>query len=113
MIGDDRIRLRSANGRVLAAGAPAIAGLIEVRGYGLLSMPCEISARIHIIIDILSLGDLPERMPEPHCQIAEILGVVLPRLIVPAMANVGDQAESTLTLMADVMTLRTADANLT
>src|SRR5438105_3331163 len=35
LVGDDRLQLAAAHGRLLARAPPALAGLIEVRGLGL------------------------------------------------------------------------------
>jgi serine kinase of HPr protein (carbohydrate metabolism regulator) len=78
LVGDDRIRLERAGGRLLARPAEALAGLIEVRGAGILRLDHEPCAVVGLIID-LGAADA-ERLPEQKH--LEIEGVTLPRLAV-------------------------------
>ena len=38
LVGDDRVHVEAAGGRLLVRPAPALAGLIEVRGIGVLRL---------------------------------------------------------------------------
>ncbi len=78
LIGDDRVHLESAGGRLLVRPAPALAGLIELRGTGLLRLDYEPCAVVGLVVD-LDAQDA-ERLPE-RCQV-EIDGIGLPRLAV-------------------------------
>ncbi len=82
LVADDRVQLDAAGGRLLARAPLELAGLIEVRGCGLLRVPYEPSAVVGFVVD-LAAGDAA-RMPEPNGRAAEIGGVVLPRLAVAA-----------------------------
>ena len=81
LVGDDRVFLQVTGGRLLARPAPTLAGLLEVRGAGILQLPYEPSAVIGLIVDLA--GDTP-RLPEPAQQQLEIEGIRLPRLGVAA-----------------------------
>jgi HPr kinase/phosphorylase len=94
LVADDRTEIQAVHGRLLARPAPALAGLIEVRGLGIRRLPHEPVAAVGLVVDL----GLPaaDRMPDPSNQQAEIAGVALPRL---AVAEGGD----TLALMLAYM----------
>jgi HPr kinase/phosphorylase len=82
LVGDDRVHLEPAHGRLLVRPAEALAGLIEVRGAGIRQMPHEPSAVVGLVVDLGALD--AERLPESDRQYAAIGGVKLPRLAVAA-----------------------------
>ena len=84
LVGDDRVHLEAASGRLLVRPAQALAGLLEVRGVGVLRVDHEPVAVVGLVVD-LNAADA-ERLPEPERQRIEIEGVVLPRLAVAAGA---------------------------
>jgi serine kinase of HPr protein (carbohydrate metabolism regulator) len=63
LVADDQTLLRRAGDRVLASAPPAIAGLIEVRGLGLVRVNASVAAPLALIADLMATGDI-ERMPE-------------------------------------------------
>ncbi len=75
LIGDDGVQLRREGERIIAAPPPNIAGLIEIRGVGMVSLDC-ISAPLALGI---SLVDEAERLPEAPGE-REILGLDIPWL---------------------------------
>lgn len=79
LVADDRVHLEAAHGRLLARPAPSLAGLIEVRGLGVLRLPYEPVAVVSVVIDI---GAPIERMPDAAATFTRIAGVDLPRLAV-------------------------------
>lgn len=102
LVGDDRVALVAAGGRLLAAPAPALAGLIEARGLGVLKLPYEPVAAIGLIVDLAAPDAC--RLPEPAAIRTEVLGVDLPRLPISAgpipLCLVADVATSKYTLPA-------------
>jgi len=78
LIGDDRVHLESAGGRLLARPASALAGLIELRGVGIQKLGYEASAVVGLVVDL----DAPDAERLPERQTAEIEGITLPRLAV-------------------------------
>ena len=80
LVGDDRVHLQAAGGRLLVRPASALAGLIELRGVGLLRLDYEPSAVVGLVVD-LGAADA-ERLPQPEQQRAAIAGISLPRLAV-------------------------------
>jgi HPr kinase/phosphorylase len=80
LIGDDRVRIENRSGRLIARPHAAIAGLIEMRGRGLVSVAFESAGVIHGVVDLAPLAsEGPPRCPEPGEDVAEICGVSLPR----------------------------------
>jgi len=76
LIGDDRVHLQAASGRLLVRPAPELAGLIELRGLGILRRDHESCAVVELVVD-LDAEDA-ERFPEKRETTVE--GVTLPRL---------------------------------
>ena len=80
LVSDDRIDL-ALEGRGITMHAPsAIAGLIELRGRGIVSRPFREKAPLHLVIDLVD--DLV-RMVEEDALETDLLGVTVPRCPVP------------------------------
>lgn len=82
LVADDRVIVTAVNGRLLADVPAAIAGLIEMRGVGLLSRPCVAPVVIRLVVD-LAPPDACPRLPEAEEAETMLEGVVVPRLFVP------------------------------
>jgi HPr kinase/phosphorylase len=80
LVADDRVHLEAAAGRLLVRPAEALAGLIEVRGAGLLRLPHEPCAVVGFVVDLAAAD--AERLPPPEKRLAEIEGIKVPRLAV-------------------------------
>ena len=80
LVGDDRVHIEVAHGRLLVRPAETLKGLIEVRGLGIRRLPYEPVAAVGLVVD-LGAGDA-ERLPAPESAVAELQGIVLPRLVV-------------------------------
>jgi HPr kinase/phosphorylase len=80
LIGDDRLQLVARHGRLIARPHPAIAGLIESRGVGVLRVPYEPAGVIRLVVDLLEGAAAPPRFPPEGSLETQIHGVVLPRL---------------------------------
>lgn len=77
LVADDRVELAVRRGRIIAAAPPALAGLIEARGLGVVAVPRRKVAELVLVVDLVR-PDRVERMPDPdRCDIA---GLSLPRL---------------------------------
>ncbi|MGH7246977.1 MAG: HPr kinase/phosphorylase, partial [Pseudomonadota bacterium] len=79
LVGDDRVHLEVFGGRLLVWPAAALAGLLEVRGIGIVPLAYEPSAVVGLVVDLS--GDA-ERLPEAEKGLAEVEGIRLPRLAV-------------------------------
>ena len=85
LVGDDRVHLEPANGRLLVRPAEALAGLIEVRGLGIRRLDHEPTAVVGLVVDLAAAD--AERLPEAERQHAVIASVSLPRLAIAAGAE--------------------------
>ena len=80
LVSDDRIDLvRQGDGLVMQAPA-SIAGLVELRGRGIVKRPHMASAPLHLVVDLV---DSLERMVEEEALSIELEGVRLARAPVP------------------------------
>ena len=79
LVADDQTLLRREGDRVLASAPPAIAGLIEIRGVGLVRVPAAVVAPLVLIADLMASSDI-ERMPEWRAE--TVLGVAVPLVAV-------------------------------
>jgi HPr kinase/phosphorylase len=84
LVGDDRIHAVAQHGSLILRPAPALAGLLEVRGLGIRRVPFEPVAAAGLVVD---LGAAADRLPEAGERETEILGIRLPRLTVSREAD--------------------------
>ncbi|WP_114395446.1 HPr kinase/phosphorylase [Oleisolibacter albus] len=77
LVADDRVDLARQGDRLLAACPAPLAGLLEVRGLGILPVPADGPTPVLLLVDLVPPADVP-RLPEPQDE--EICGVTLPRL---------------------------------
>jgi HPr kinase/phosphorylase len=80
LVADDRVHLKAASGRLVASPPAELAGLLEVRGVGILKLDYEPSAVIGLVVDLGA--DTAPRLPGPQERQMTIDGVRLPRLAV-------------------------------
>ena len=74
------MHVAAAHGRLLVRPAEALKGLIEVRGLGIRRLPYEPVAAVGLLVDLGATD--AERLPAAKSAIAELQGIVLPRLAV-------------------------------
>ena len=82
LVADDRVIVTAVNGRILADVPAAIAGLVEMRGVGLLSRPYVAPVVIRLVVD-LAPPEACSRLPEAEEAETVLEGVLLPRLFLP------------------------------
>jgi serine kinase of HPr protein (carbohydrate metabolism regulator) len=85
LVADDRVALSADGGRVMAAVPDSLAGLLEVRGQGIIRRPWVSPAPVGLVVDLRPLAECP-RLPGAEDERVSLLGVALPRLILPAGA---------------------------
>jgi HPr kinase/phosphorylase len=78
LVGDDRIVLEKRENALFASVPEAIAGLLEVRGLGLIRLPYLEETRLGLVIDILPEAEV-SRLPAPEDLCTQLEGVSLPR----------------------------------
>ena len=79
LVADDRVLLAAAHGRLVARPHPALAGLVEERGIGIVPAPHLPAAVVRLVVD---LEPAPRRMPERARVTLE--GLELPGCVLPA-----------------------------
>ena len=77
LVADDQVLLSRDDDQLIAQAPSALAGLIELRGLGLIRMPYCARARIGLVVDLVSPDEV-ERLPEPMA--IEFLGLDIPCL---------------------------------
>lgn len=80
LVADDRAHVEGHGGRLLVRPAPALAGLMEVRGLGIRRLAHEPVAALALVVDLAAAD--AERHPAPATGTATLAGVPLPRLAV-------------------------------
>lgn len=85
LVGDDRIGLEPAHGRLLVRPAPSLAGLIEVRGLGIRRLDHEPVAVVGLVVDLAAPE--AERLPQTSVQQVTVEGIKLPRLVIAPGAD--------------------------
>jgi HPr kinase/phosphorylase len=81
LVADDQTLVQLDGSNVFAEAPVAIAGLLEVRGLGLLAVPHVRRAQLLLVADLALTGEVP-RYPEPQA-VAFSLAGQLPRLELP------------------------------
>lgn len=79
LVSDDQVRAWAVGDRVHVSAPPAITGLIEVRGVGILRLLAKDSAELCLVVDLVPDHDVP-RLPAEPPEMAEIAGIPVPRL---------------------------------
>ncbi|MEJ2375074.1 MAG: HPr kinase/phosphatase C-terminal domain-containing protein [Pseudolabrys sp.] len=80
LVADDRAHVEARNGRLLVSPAPALQGLIEVRGLGIRRLAFEPLAVVDLVVDLAAAN--AERLPASEAAETAIKGIALPRLAV-------------------------------
>jgi serine kinase of HPr protein (carbohydrate metabolism regulator) len=81
MIADDRVILTARDGILFASVPETIAGLLEVRGLGIIRRPFASPVAIRLCVDLVSLADAP-RMPTEAESTATLEGISVPRVFI-------------------------------
>ncbi len=102
LVADDRVELTLEGGRLVAAAPQPLAGLIEVRGIGILQLRAHARAPLTLLADLAPAGER-ERLPDPSRE--RLLGVDLPRITVDPRAA---SAVARLRVALDVLAGRAA-----
>jgi HPr kinase/phosphorylase len=77
LIADDQVVLLPREGHILVRAPATIAGLIEVRGVGILRLNPLDEVRLALVVDLVPAAQI-ERLPEPRFE--TILGLAIPLL---------------------------------
>ena len=80
LVADDRVHVEAAHDRLIARPPAALAGLLEVRGLGILHLPYEPMAVVSWVVDLGVAA--PLRIPDDSTAHAVVAGVRIRRLAV-------------------------------
>lgn len=64
LVGDDRLEWQVEEGALWLSAPGTLAGLIEIRGLGILTLPYAPKARLRLLIELVSRAEVP-RLPLP------------------------------------------------
>ncbi|MGI6244309.1 MAG: HPr kinase/phosphorylase [Pseudochelatococcus sp.] len=87
LVSDDRVRLTAVHGRLVAESVAAIAGLLEVRGVGIIAVPHEPAAVVGLVVD---MEMPPERLPSDCDKMTTVLEIDLPRIAAGGLADAAE-----------------------
>jgi serine kinase of HPr protein (carbohydrate metabolism regulator) len=85
LVSDDQVRLRNVEGAIEVSPPETIAGLLEVRGLGVLTVPYRAQARLALVVDLVAAVEVP-RYPLDATSV-EYLSVRLPLLRLTAFES--------------------------
>ena len=92
LVADDRVDVRRAGAGLILSAPPAIAGLIEARGAGILRLPARAAAVLALVVDLDEAQT--ERLPDARSR--DILGV--PARVLPGRGRTGLAARAVVLL---------------
>lgn len=88
LVADDRVRLTSRAGRLIALAPAPIRGLLEIRGIGPVARPHEQAAVVRLVVDLVEPADAP-RLPDREEMKTRIAGIEIDRLTIAAPGAAG------------------------
>jgi len=77
LVSDDQVQLNCIDGRIVARAPGTIAGMLEVRGVGIIKVSHVADALITLIMEINPGGEI-ERLPAAPLPFEDVLGVQVP-----------------------------------
>ncbi|HKQ94292.1 MAG TPA: HPr kinase/phosphatase C-terminal domain-containing protein [Aestuariivirgaceae bacterium] len=87
LVADDQVLLLRDGGGIVASAPAPLAGLIEVRGIGILKARYRRRSRLGLVVRLVPVADI-ERLPEPSDLREELMGIGLPSIrIDPRLAS--------------------------
>ena len=81
LVADDQVELFPRKGKLVAHPPASLAGLIEIRGVGILATTFKKSVVLKLVVDLLPPNQV-ERLPDQADQQTEIEGVKLARIAI-------------------------------
>jgi HPr kinase/phosphorylase len=84
LVADDQTELRSEAGALMGSAPPSIAGLLEIRHLGLVKMPHLSQAPVVLYVELVTLAETLDRLPEEEA--IYLLDHPVKRLRLPAFA---------------------------
>ncbi|MGJ4915387.1 HPr kinase/phosphatase C-terminal domain-containing protein [Bradyrhizobium sp. HKCCYLRH2060] len=78
LVGDDRVHLATRSGEMWVSPAPALAGLIEIRGLGIRACDHVSEAKLGLVVDLMA--EDAARLPNAESLRIHLNGIELPRI---------------------------------
>jgi HPr kinase/phosphorylase len=78
LVGDDRVYLDTGGGQLVVRPAAELAGLIEIRGLGIVSCEFAAEATVGLVVDLAAAD--AERLPPPEALLTHFSGIEIPRI---------------------------------
>lgn len=88
LVADDRVALAVDGPHLIATAPIPLAGKLEVRGIGIVDLPHLVACPVALVVDIRPAAEC-ERMPAAEDLAITLLGIALPRLVLPEGASDG------------------------
>ena len=88
LVADDRVVLTAKGGQLVASVPDRLAGLLEVRGLGVVRRPFVSPVPIDLVVDLKPLAECP-RLPDEEARSALVQGVPVARLFLPTETPYG------------------------
>jgi len=85
LVADDQVKLARTGNHLVATAPATLAGLIEIRGLGIVKVPYRASAKIGLAIRLAPSAAI-ERLPEPRANRTTMLGITIPLVEIDATA---------------------------
>lgn len=79
LVADDQVVLTRKDNRIYAGPAPRLAGVLEIRGVGLMNLDFIQDIAVDLVVDLVPAAEV-SRLPEPEELATVILGLRLQRL---------------------------------
>jgi HPr kinase/phosphorylase len=80
LIADDQTYIRAKDDRLIATAPDTIAGQIEVRGIGIVTVPYQVEAEVVVLVELASRERIP-RMPPSPLPHRRLCGIDVPILL--------------------------------
>jgi HPr kinase/phosphorylase len=104
LVADDQVEIRKSGERLVASAPETLAGLLEIRGLGIVRFPWAPSADLSLIVD---LDGQAERLPGFGGQTTSLLGLPLPILYLPSsLASAPARVRAALAVIGNPSRLR-------
>ena len=82
LLSDDYVSLREEDGAIVAHPPETIAGLIEVRGLGILRLPYCDQAVVHLVADLVSPEDILRLPEKQRVELQEFRGISVRHILI-------------------------------
>lgn len=83
LIGDDQVMLTHQSGALSVSPATALAGLLEIRGVGIVTCPYLAQASLRLVVKLMPQASI-ERLPEPSGTDFKAFGITVAAIEVDA-----------------------------